>query len=90
MRRSCWSVPARSLGGVDPLESTASVRSAVTVTVRFENFITFARTRTAGRMTSEDALCAAALELLLPFSTTAESAAPQAPPHRCPRGELSR
>src|SRR5882672_7424524 len=40
----------------------------VTVTVRFENFITFARSRTGREAwTSEEALCAAALELLLPF-----------------------
>src|SRR5436190_1966874 len=40
----------------------------VTVTVRFENFITFARSRTGREVwTSEEALCAAALELLLPF-----------------------
>src|SRR5207247_411359 len=40
----------------------------VTVTVRFENFITFARSRTGlEAWTSEEALCAAALELLLPF-----------------------
>jgi DNA polymerase IV (DinB-like DNA polymerase) len=40
----------------------------VTVTVRFQNFITFARSRTdrAG-WTSEEALCATALDLLLPF-----------------------
>jgi DNA polymerase IV (DinB-like DNA polymerase) len=40
----------------------------ITVTVRFENFITFARSRTAREAwKSEDALAAAALELLLPF-----------------------
>jgi DNA polymerase IV (archaeal DinB-like DNA polymerase) len=40
----------------------------VTVTVRFENFITSARSRTSREAwTSEEALCAAALELLLPF-----------------------
>ena len=40
----------------------------VTVTVRFENFITFARSRTGREAwASEEALCAAALELLLPF-----------------------
>ena len=40
----------------------------VTVTVRFENFITFARSRTGREAwTSEEALCAEALELLLPF-----------------------
>src|SRR4030095_8136901 len=40
----------------------------VTVTVRFENFTTFARSRTGGEAwTSEEALCAEALELLLPF-----------------------
>ena len=40
----------------------------VTVTVRFENFITFARSRTGREVwTSEEALCAAALELLLSF-----------------------
>ena len=38
------------------------------MTVRFENFITFARSRTGrAAWTSEEALCAAALELLLPF-----------------------
>ena len=40
----------------------------ITVTVRFENFITFARSRTAREAwRSEAALDAAALELLLPF-----------------------
>ena len=40
----------------------------VTVTVRFENFITFARSRTGlEAWTSEEALWAEALELLLPF-----------------------
>ena len=40
----------------------------VTVTVRFENFTTLARSRTTPEpWTSEEALCAAALELLLPF-----------------------
>ena len=40
----------------------------VTVTVRFENFITFARSRTGREAwTSAEALCAEALELLLPF-----------------------
>ena len=40
----------------------------VTVTVRFENFITFARSRTGREAwTSEEALWAAALDLLLPF-----------------------
>src|SRR5207249_3959503 len=40
----------------------------VTVTVRFANFITFARSRTGREAwTSEEALWAAALELLLPF-----------------------
>src|SRR5207237_6890525 len=40
----------------------------VTVTVRFENFITFARSRTGREAwTSEEAVCATALELLLPF-----------------------
>jgi DNA polymerase IV (archaeal DinB-like DNA polymerase) len=40
----------------------------VTVTVRFANFITFARSRTGREAwTSEEALCAAVLELLLPF-----------------------
>ena len=40
----------------------------VTVTVRFENFTTFARSRTGREAwTSEEALCAEALELLLPF-----------------------
>src|SRR5262245_5163453 len=40
----------------------------VTVTVRFENFITFARSRTVREAwTSEQALCTAALELLVPF-----------------------
>ena len=40
----------------------------VTVTVRFENFITFARSRTGREAwTSEEALCAEVLELLLPF-----------------------
>src|SRR5207244_13544173 len=40
----------------------------VTVTLRFENFITFAPSRTGlEAWTSEEALCAAALELLLPF-----------------------
>src|SRR5438093_658138 len=40
----------------------------VTVTVRFENFITFSRSRTGlEAWASEEALCAAALELLLPF-----------------------
>ena len=40
----------------------------VTVTVRFENFITFARSRTAREAwTTEQALWEAALELLLPF-----------------------
>src|SRR5438132_8673736 len=44
----------------------------VTVTVRFENFITFARSRTGpDAWTSEEALCAAALELLLRSSMTA-------------------
>ena len=40
----------------------------VTVTVRFENFITFARSRTTREAwASEEALGATALELLLPF-----------------------
>jgi DNA polymerase IV (DinB-like DNA polymerase) len=40
----------------------------ITVTVRFENFITFARSRTVrDAWTSEQALCEAALELLVPF-----------------------
>ena len=40
----------------------------VTVTVRFENFITFARSRTGPEAwASEETLCATALELLLPF-----------------------
>jgi len=40
----------------------------VTVTVRFENFTTFARSRTGREAwTSAEALCAEALELLLPF-----------------------
>jgi DNA polymerase IV (DinB-like DNA polymerase) len=40
----------------------------VTVTVRFENFVTFARSRTGREAwTSAAALCAAALELILPF-----------------------
>ena len=40
----------------------------VTVTVRFENFITFTRSRTGGEaLTSEEAMGAAALELLRPF-----------------------
>ena len=40
----------------------------VTVTVRFQNFITFTRSRTGHEpWTSEEALCTAALELLLPF-----------------------
>ena len=40
----------------------------LTVTVRFENFITFARSRTVREAwTSEDALCAVALDLLVPF-----------------------
>src|SRR5207249_2078756 len=40
----------------------------VTVTVRFENFITFSRSRTGlEAWASEEALCAAALKLLLPF-----------------------
>jgi nucleotidyltransferase/DNA polymerase involved in DNA repair len=39
-----------------------------TVTVRFENFMTFARSRTGREAwTSEEALCAEALELLVPF-----------------------
>jgi hypothetical protein len=38
------------------------------VTVRFENFITFTRSRTGREAwTSEEALSAEALELLLPF-----------------------
>ena len=38
------------------------------MTVRFENFITFARSRTGREAwTSAEALCAEALELLLPF-----------------------
>src|SRR5438093_961493 len=40
----------------------------VTVTVRFENFMTFARSRTGREAwASQEALCAAALELLVPF-----------------------
>jgi DNA polymerase IV (DinB-like DNA polymerase) len=40
----------------------------VTVTIRFENFITFARSRTVREpWTNEEAMTAAALELLLPF-----------------------
>jgi len=40
----------------------------ITVTVRFENFITFARSRTAREAwKSEDAMRGVALELLLPF-----------------------
>jgi DNA polymerase IV (DinB-like DNA polymerase) len=46
----------------------------VTVTVRLENFMTFARSRTAREAwTSEDALWAAARELLLPFLDVREN-----------------
>ena len=46
----------------------------VTVTVRFENFMTFARSRTAREAwSSEDALWAAARELLLPFLDAREN-----------------
>jgi hypothetical protein len=40
----------------------------VTVTVRFENFMTFTRSHTKREaLTSEEALCAEAIGLLLPF-----------------------
>lgn len=46
----------------------------VTVTVRFENFITFARSRTSREAwTSEEALWMAALDLLLPFLDAREN-----------------
>ena len=46
----------------------------VTVTVRFENFMTFARSRTAREAwTSEEGLWAAALDLLLPFLDAREN-----------------
>ena len=46
----------------------------VTVTVRFENFITFARSRTSREAwTSEEALWTAALDLLLPFLDAREN-----------------
>jgi len=46
----------------------------VTVTVRFENFITFARSRTSREAwTSEEALWTAALDLLLPFFDAREN-----------------
>jgi hypothetical protein len=46
----------------------------VTVTVRFENFITFARSRTGREAwTSEEALWTAALDLLLPFLDAREN-----------------
>jgi len=53
----------------------------VTVTVRFENFITFARSRTVSEAcASEDVLRATALELLLPFLDDREN-----PRHRALR-----
>lgn len=46
----------------------------VTITVRFENFITFARSRTSREAwTSEEALWTAALDLLLPFLDAREN-----------------
>lgn len=46
----------------------------VTITVRFENFITFARSRTSREAwTSEEALWMAALDLLLPFLDAREN-----------------
>jgi hypothetical protein len=46
----------------------------VTVTVRLENFMTFARSRTVREAwTSEDALWGAARELLLPFLDAREN-----------------
>ena len=46
----------------------------VTITVRFENFITSARSRTGREAwTSEDALWTAALDLLLPFLDAREN-----------------